>query len=640
MMTMTSVEARTGSVPPFLRRLGRDYAYVLPGFLTSLLAFVVLIPMFALGAGTLVIWLGAVLLPLTLLIGSGFAGLSRARLRVWGRALPAPRYRERSPGVSGLLGLLADPRRWLDLLFETLIAFPLRTASFTLAVSWTGVALGGVTYWLWGHAIPDDEYQGLGHLLLGALHALGLLPGMESNYLAESLVNLMTGAVFLVTLPFVMRGLALLDATVTTAALGSPAGGSGRDGDPVVIRTERAAGTGDPVPREWSADAWTWLAAAVVAVVLLAVGWPVLAAVYAVPVAVAMLLALAHSGALLLAVRQPMAAVALGTAAGLGGALASYPVTGLPWPWPVPAMLAQLVVMVLVALRAPWGLALAAWALPAAGSFLFMPFLPGSRVDGALANVIVFASVGAVVAVVGALLRLWLLSRGALVAERRVGAAQEAKRRELEERNRIARELHDVVAHSMSVISVQAATAQYRLPGVDERIAGEFDSIAGSARQALGEMRALLALLRGADRAPLAPQPHLGDLAGLIESTRQSGARIEFTETAAQGQDPAAIPPATGVTAYRIVQEGLSNALRHAPGAAVRVRVDLDGEYLRIVVANGPVRAEDSARTGAAGGAGLGLAGLRERAEALGGSLEAGPEPGGGFTLRAQLPAG
>lgn len=154
-------------------------------------------------------------------------------------------------------------------------------------------------------------------------------------------------------------------------------------------------------------------------------------------------------------------------------------------------------------------------------------------------------------------------------------------------------------------------------------------------------MRSLLSLLRTDSDAPLAPQPELADLDSLIESTRQSGARIDVAVLDANGapahlaEVAASVPTSTGLTAYRIVQESLSNAVRHSPGADVRVEVRRDSDALRITVENGP--ASGAIKGVAAPGSGLGLVGLRGRAAALGGSVVAGPD-GDGFLLEASLP--
>jgi len=241
-------------------------------------------------------------------------------------------------------------------------------------------------------------------------------------------------------------------------------------------------------------------------------------------------------------------------------------------------------------------------------------------------------------------------SATALRTERQTTSELSARQHE---RNRIAQELHDVVAHSMSVISVQATTAEYRLPDVDPDTRREFASIADSSRRALSEMRGLLTVLRGSGDAPLVPQPDLLDIAALVDSTRHSGAHITFetdppqlaagrTETSTSttaGTDAPDVPPAVGLTAYRTVQEALSNAVRHSPGAAIEVRVMLMDDQIVLDVTNGnPAEAAPGTPLPVAPGAGLGLAGIRERVGALGGSVEAGPRPDSGFSVRAQLP--
>lgn len=227
-----------------LRRLGHDHAYVLPGFFISLVAFVLLVPLVTLALGTAVVWIGVVILPIALTTATLFADLSRRRAVLWGMALEQPGYRGRGPGLHGALRYAADPRRWLDLLFETLIAFPLRTATFAIATTWSALALGGLTYVLWGHFIPrsPDDHR----LVSGMLEALtaGAIPDhVASGYLAESVAYFLLGVVFTLTLPPVMRGLALLDAGTTAAALGAaPASGTPGTADSLgPLRSARVA---------------------------------------------------------------------------------------------------------------------------------------------------------------------------------------------------------------------------------------------------------------------------------------------------------------------------------------------------------------------------------------------------------------
>lgn len=433
------------------------------------------------------------------------------------------------------------------------------------------------------------------------------------------------------------------------------------------------------------ANGWYWLTTAFAGVVLLAIGWPVYAAGYGVWVIVAMLVALGQAAAPMLAVRFPTAAIVISAVSSVGGILATAATSGLVWPWAVTAILSLAFTHAVIGLRQSWQHLLIFWAVSTAigASALVLPH--AGELPGALANVITTASITAGVGGVAVLGRLWLTGLSDLAAERRLGAEEAAKRSELEDRNRIAQELHDVVAHSMSVISVQATTARYRLPDLDDRSLEEFDSIAGSARQALSEMRGLLTILRGGRDADIAPQPTVEDIPGLVSATRGTGAEVALDFGLAE----AAVAPTTGLTAFRVVQEGLSNALRHAPGAPVRVHVGpgparsagspsgsthgpgrSPGQDLLVVsvvngappeTAPGPAasgsvpagderpdgsgpagggRPEGAASTARLGhlGAGLGLKGMRERVEGLGGTLTVGPTPEGGFAVTAVLP--
>ncbi len=232
---------------------------------------------------------------------------------------------------------------------------------------------------------------------------------------------------------------------------------------------------------------------------------------------------------------------------------------------------------------------------------------------------------------------------GRALRERSVAAAQLATRvRELEaereafatlsvryERARIASELHDIVAHAISVMVVQASAGQ-RLVGRDDAAAAEtFEAIAGAARQAEREMALLVRLL--ADEP--APGPDLALVEELVSRASGSGLDVRLTlEGEREG-----LPPDVTQTAYRVVQEGLTNALRYAAGAPVAVRLRGGRDALEVEVVNGPA-GDEASLTGIGGG--TGLRGLRERAESLGGSLEAGPGADGGWRLAARLPLG
>ncbi|WP_344294995.1 sensor histidine kinase, partial [Streptomyces synnematoformans] len=206
------------------------------------------------------------------------------------------------------------------------------------------------------------------------------------------------------------------------------------------------------------------------------------------------------------------------------------------------------------------------------------------------------------------------------------------------ERARIARELHDVVAHHISMISVQAETARLTTPGLPDEGARRLRDIGDTARTALTEMRRLLGVLRedaGADPAERRPPPGLAQLNELLDDARDAaGSAVRLIVSGSVH------PLGTGVelTAYRIVQEALTNARRHAPGAAVDVELHYAETALRLRIRdNGPGAHGGAGREGGHGG-GHGLTGMRERAAAVGGGLRGGPAAGGGFLLEATLP--
>jgi signal transduction histidine kinase len=209
------------------------------------------------------------------------------------------------------------------------------------------------------------------------------------------------------------------------------------------------------------------------------------------------------------------------------------------------------------------------------------------------------------------------------------------------ERARIARELHDVVAHNVSVMVVQADGAAYVLDSAPDQARQALRTISGTGRQALAEMRRLLGVLRTGDREQLGgdeyvPQPGVEQLAELVDQVRGTGMTVKF---AIEGR-PRPLPSGVELTAYRIVQEALTNTRKHG-GPHV-------GAYVRLTYGEGELEllAEDDGRSaqaefcadGGADGLGQGLIGMRERVGMVGGSLEAGPRPGGGFRISARLP--
>lgn len=208
-------------------------------------------------------------------------------------------------------------------------------------------------------------------------------------------------------------------------------------------------------------------------------------------------------------------------------------------------------------------------------------------------------------------------------------AAQQAALAAIEERHRIAREMHDVVAHSLTTMVVQADGARAAGAHDPSVTAPALGTIAATGREALAELRGMLGVLRSEEPGPQAPQPRLADLPGLLDEARAAGTTV----TARLPEERTVVPDGVALTAYRIVQEALTNVRKHAGPAAVRVA--LRAEPGAVVV-----EVRDDGRGAAApdDGRGLGLTGMRERVAAHGGSLSAGPAPGGGFAVCARIP--
>ncbi|PJJ55753.1 sensor histidine kinase [Compostimonas suwonensis] len=380
------------------------------------------------------------------------------------------------------------------------------------------------------------------------------------------------------------------------------------------------------------------------AIVLLTVEAPLATSVYGVPAYAAIALSLLHTGALPLALWRPRLAAAVGTLAALALILLGTGAASAPWPWPVASMIVQTALIVILGLRAPWLAAVVTWLAGVAVAGVIANLLPGGADPGAvLADVVVFTAVTGAALGVGITLRLRQNIRAQLVQEQELTAEEHAKRLLAEEKTRIARELHDVIAHSMSMINVQASTAVYRHPSVDPVLAAEFDDIAASSRQALAEMRGLLNVLRDAESAAeLAPQPRLSDIPGLVERAERAG--VTATLDWSGERDDEGVSEVSALTAYRIVQEALSNVIRHAPGADVAIRCVRDAHDLSVSVSNSaPPR---GVGTGAGAGpiapaparTGHGLRGMRERAASVGGTVSYGPAPDGGFEVHAVVP--
>ena len=230
------------------------------------------------------------------------------------------------------------------------------------------------------------------------------------------------------------------------------------------------------------------------------------------------------------------------------------------------------------------------------------------------------------------------LNRARMIEYRRARA--EEKRREAgEERLRIARELHDVVAHHMSLIHVQAGVALHLVDRKPEQVETALTTIKDASKEALTELRALIGVLRAdGEEAPRAPVARLEGLDELADRTSHAGVSTTVEVTG----DLGTVPAATGTAAYRIVQEAVTNVVRHSGATQARITVAVGTQELEVTVTdNGRGPGDVDAATGGTDpGAGTGLRGMRERASALGGSVELTPAPGGGARLHATLPLG
>ncbi len=226
-------------------------------------------------------------------------------------------------------------------------------------------------------------------------------------------------------------------------------------------------------------------------------------------------------------------------------------------------------------------------------------------------------------------------NRRAYVASIQDRAQEDARRQVVEERLRIARELHDVVAHTMATINVQAGSAAHVLATRPEVAAEALQAIKAASKDGLRELRAILNVLRQADDAdPTQPAPGLAQLDTLVAGARRAGLATTLTVTGTA----VPLPAAADLAAYRIIQESLTNTIRHAGPATAAVAVSYTGDEVRICVTDTGLGQPVEAGGNGTGTGGHGLAGMRERAAAVGGSVETGPAPGGGFRVMARLP--
>jgi signal transduction histidine kinase len=218
-------------------------------------------------------------------------------------------------------------------------------------------------------------------------------------------------------------------------------------------------------------------------------------------------------------------------------------------------------------------------------------------------------------------------------AATRASRQLDQRRQQSEERLRIARDLHDVIGHNISLINVQASMGLDLIDSQPEQARAALSAIKSASKEALAELRTMLTPLRGDDAAPRSPAPGLDRLPELIELTRAAGLAVEVEIT---GKAPP-LPAAVQLAAYRIIQESLTNVARHAGQVRVTVRVTCDDANVHVQI-DDEGKARSAIGAGSAIGTGSGITGMRERATALGGNLSAGFRHGGGFRVSARLP--
>ncbi|GAA3935365.1 two-component sensor histidine kinase [Amorphoplanes auranticolor] len=348
---------------------------------------------------------------------------------------------------------------------------------------------------------------------------------------------------------------------------------------------------------------------------------------------------IAQSAALVLILLRPRVATALQFVAVAVFAVAIPPDSGSTWPLTVSGLFTLVAHIALVAAWAGRRMALVTWS----ASVLLLTVVAlldprGRTLTDGLTMMILYPILSTLALGAVLMTRGWQEVRRELADARRDVEVEQSQRAVAEERTRIARELHDVVAHSMSVIHMQATSASYRIKDLDPESKAEFARIAAGARATMREMRQLLAVLRDESADPeLTPVPGLGRLPELVESAGRAGVPVELRE--AEAVREAVLPESVALTAYRIVQESLSNVIRHAPGARTTIGLDLDELDLVLSVEN-DASAQPAQPMEAPGRAGHGLPGMRERVRLVGGSLQAGPRAEGGYRVLATLPIG
>ncbi|MET9377448.1 histidine kinase [Streptomyces sp. NPDC002992] len=408
-------------------------------------------------------------------------------------------------------------------------------------------------------------------------------------------------------------------------------------GVPRTLRHDLLTTARDPLPRQ----AWFgWLPHGHLVLLAVLAGTANMAAYNhaAVLTAPVQLLVVLQAAALVLALSRPLPAWWLSTTALFLIARIGDSTVGpdMAWPWSIWGIVVHTFVVLLLALRVPLRVTVVTLVITVLSGVVNTVMPTGfPHNDDITGGSLSFATA----AVVGASLRISRVARTRLVEQEVLTAEERARRTVLEERGRIARELHDVVAHHMSVISIQAQVAPHLVENPSQELKENLAGIRQNAVEALTELRRVLGVLRAEDQAADSvrhtPQPTLDRLDDLLDNVRAAGLTVD----AGTAGERRALAPGVELSAYRIVQEALSNAMRHAPGARVRVETGYrpTGIHLRIVNTP-PTRPTDPAAARLSRGPGHGLLGMRERTAMLGGELTAGPTPDGGYEVTATLP--
>lgn len=351
---------------------------------------------------------------------------------------------------------------------------------------------------------------------------------------------------------------------------------------------------------------------------------------YGIATALALLLSAGRALPVLIARRHPRPTGWLSLGAVVVTAAVATPVSSNePWPWAISSVLSYAAVLALVGTALTNRRAvLELWLLSvAAGAGLAVAWPSRAELPGTVVAAVCFG----LVLIAADAIRGRRHATQKLVAVEQVIAAERGERMLLEERARIARDLHDIVAHHMSVVAVQAESAPFRLDGVGPEVAVELAQIAAEARRAINDMRQVLAVLRfePSGDGPRHPQPGLADLPELVTSATRGGVVADLGPVPESGSLGAVMEMAV----YRIVQEALSNVVRHAPGATAEVRISTSHGPAVISIRNSPVATRPPRSPG-----GHGLLGIRERVGLLGGELRVGATPEGGWVVEATIP--